>query len=45
MVYGIEGGREIQGGEGCNRPFSHIEEKIILNIQEGTSNKMMFSVS
>ena len=35
MVYGIKSGREIQKGEGCERLFSHIEKKIVLNIQEG----------
>ena len=30
MVYGVESGREIQEGEGCDRPFSHIK-KIDLN--------------
>ena len=34
MVYGVERGREIREGEGCDRPFSHIKE-IVLNIKEG----------
>ena len=35
VVYGIKSGGEIQEGEGCDRPFSHIKEKIVLNIKEG----------
>ena len=45
MVYGIKSGREIQEGEGCDKPFSHIAEMIILNIKEGTFSGIMFSVS
>ena len=45
MVSGIEGGRETQKGEGCDRPFGHIEKNIILNIKEGTFSRMMFSRS
>ena len=33
VVYGVECGGEIQEGEGCDKLFSHIEEKIILNIK------------
>ena len=40
----IESGREIQEGEACDRPFSHIKEKIILNIQD-TFIGMLLSVS
>ena len=36
MVYAVKHGGEIQEGEGCDRPFSHIKEKIVLNIKEGT---------
>ena len=32
MVNVIENGGEIQGGKGCDRPFSHVEKKIFLNI-------------
>ena len=35
VVYGVENGREIQKGEDCDRPFSHIKENIVLNIKEG----------
>ena len=36
MVHGIELSGEIQEGEGCYRPFSHMKEEIGLNIKEGT---------
>ena len=36
MVYGLKHNREIQEGAGCDRSFSHIKEKIVLNIMEGT---------
>ena len=45
MVNGIKSGREIQGGEGCDRPFSYVGKKIVLNIKEGTFSRMMFSTS
>ena len=32
-VYGVKHGREIQG---CDRPLSHIQIKIVLNVKEGT---------
>ena len=32
-------------GEGCNRPFSHIEKNIIMNVKEGTLSRVVFSVS
>ena len=41
MVYGIEHNRQIQKGEGCDRS-SNYNEKIILNIQEGTFSGMIF---
>ena len=44
MVNGIKSSGEIQESEGCDRPFSHVE-KIVLNIEEGTFGRMMFSVS
>ena len=44
MVNGIKGGEEIQKGEGCDRPFCHVE-KIILNITESTFSRVMFSIS
>ena len=44
MVNGIKSGGEIQEGEGCDRPFSHIE-KIALNIKEETFGRLMFSIS
>ena len=44
MVNGIKGGAEIQKGEGCDRPFGHIEKNIVLNIKEGTFSGMMFSI-
>ena len=31
MVYGVESSEEIQEGEDCDRPFSHIKEMIVLN--------------
>ena len=45
VVYGVESVGDIHEGEGCDRPFSHIKEKIILNIKEGSLSRMMFSVS
>ena len=45
VVNGIECGGEIQKGEGCNRPFGHIEKNIIVNIKEGTFSRMVFSIS
>ena len=44
MVNGIEGSKEIQKGKGRERPFSHIEKNIVLNIKVGTFNRMMFSI-
>ena len=44
MVKGIKSDREIQEGEGCDRPFSHVEKKIVLN-KEGSFRRMMFSIS
>ena len=29
MVYGVKSGRVIEEGEGCDRPFSHIKEKLV----------------
>ena len=45
MVYGIKDGGEIKKGEGCDRPFNRIEEKIILYVKKGTFSGTMFSVS
>ena len=44
MVNGVECSREIQG-KGSDRPFGHIEKDIIMNIEEGTFSRMVFSVS
>ena len=35
-MWSIVSKAEIQEGEGCDRPISHIKEKILLNIKEGT---------
>ena len=45
MINGIESGGEIWKGEGCNRPFGHIEKNIIMNVKEGTFSRMVFSIS
>ena len=45
VVNGIECSREIQKGMGCDRPFGHIEENIILNSKEATFSRMVFSIS
>ena len=45
MVNGIKGGGETQEGVGCDRPFDHVEKKIVLNIKEGTFSRMMFFIS
>ena len=42
MVSRIEGGGEIQKGEGCDRPFGHIEKSIVVNIKEGTFSIIVF---
>ena len=45
MVNGVKNDGEIQKGEGCDRLFSHIKEKILSNVKEGTFSGMMFSIS
>ena len=35
LVYGVESSGGIQESEGCQRNFSHIKEKIVLNIKNG----------
>ena len=42
VLNGFKSGREIMKGEDCERSFSHIKEKVVLNIQEGTFSLMMF---
>ena len=34
VLNGIKDSREIHEGEDCDRPFGHVEKKIVLNIKE-----------
>ena len=45
MVNYIECGGEIQKGNGCDRPFGHIEKHIVVNIKWDTFGRMVFSIS
>ena len=44
MVNGIERGRQIQKGKGCNRPIGHIEKNVVVKIKESTFGRMVFSI-
>ena len=36
MVNGMKCGWQIQEGKGCDRPFGHIEENVVVDIKEST---------